>query len=419
MEKTLPNGMKVILVQKPGFAQSMFMIGIPAGSANRTDEMEGKQYVHPSGCAHYLEHQMFRLDGEDVTYPLARVSARTNAYTSYEQTCYFVWTNSDPFPPLKLLIRFVQTLEISDETVNKEKGIILSEYAQYNQDPYSRLMRETFAALYHKHYFREEILGRPEDIQAMTAEDLRRFYDVWYDPGQLTLVGITGQELEPIFEAIENEEAAYPRKYPIAATRIDPNEPESICKEKVSIPMDVEMTYCALGIKLDPCKGDERQAIREDYMLNIWLASQFSPMNPDYQRWMDEHLVSSSSNLAEGDIDTDHSCILVVSESEKPEEFFATMKNVLEKKNPISAQDFETQIIKNKASAILLADQYDNLCTQLIEGSFKGFDPLEDQEVLESLSLDEVNNFISGLDFSRQVEVSITPLDEEDTEENE
>lgn len=179
------------------------------------------------------------------------------------------------------------------------------------------------------------------------------------------------------------------------------------------------MTYCALGIKLDPCKGDERQAIREDYMLNIWLASQFSPMNPDYQRWMDEHLVSSSSNLAEGDIDTDHSCILVVSESEKPEEFFATMKNVLEKKNPISAQDFETQIIKNKASAILLADQYDNLCTQLIEGSFKGFDPLEDQEVLESLSLDEVNNFISGLDFSRQVEVSITPLDEEDTEENE
>lgn len=418
METTLSNGMKVILVRKPGFAQSMFMMGIPAGSANRVDQMEDSQFTHPSGCAHYLEHQMFRLNGEDVTYPLARASARTNAYTSYEQTCYFVWTNSDPTECLKLLIQFVQNLEISDETVNKEKGIILSEYAQYHQDPYSRLMRETFASLYHTHYFREEILGSPQDIQAMRAEDLKRFYDVWYDPGQLTLVGVTGRELEPILNLIKKEEENYPRKYPVPATRIDPVEPETVCRKTVTIPMDVEMTYCALGIKLDPCKGDERQAIREDYMLNIWLASQFSPTNPAYQDWINERLISASGNLAEGDIDVDHSCILVVSESERPDAFFAAMKKILAKKEPISAEDFETQIIKNKASAIRLADQYDNLCTQLIEGSFKGFDPLEDQKVLESLSLEEVNDFIASLDFDRQVEVRVVPLEtDEETEE--
>lgn len=243
--RTLPNGMKVILMHKEDFSKSLFMIGIPAGGTNITDQINGQIIKHPMGCAHYLEHQMFRLNGEDVTYPLARVRAKTNACTSYDETCYYVWTNADPFEPLKLLIDFVQNLEISEESVNKEKGIILSEYSQYEQEPESRLLNETFKSLYVNHPMREDILGRPQDISGMSAKHLQDFYRTWYDPAQIVLVGITGHDLEPIFKCIEEKEANYPSSFALDSTieRLLPEEPEEVLRKEFVLPMDVDLNY--------------------------------------------------------------------------------------------------------------------------------------------------------------------------------
>lgn len=223
------------------------MLGIPAGGINITDQIGDQIVSHPHGCAHYLEHQMFRLNGQDVTYALAQAQAKTNAATGYDETSYFVWTNASPYEPLKLLIDFVQTLEITPETVEKERGIILSEYSQYDQEPESRLLIETFKSMYHNHPMREEILGTPEDISKISVEDLEQFYQTWYDPAQLVLVGVTGHDLDDLFDFIEQQEENYPSKVQHLAKRILPSEPCEVLQQSKTLHMDIDLPYTCVG----------------------------------------------------------------------------------------------------------------------------------------------------------------------------
>ena len=83
-EKTLSNGMHVILVHKPDYNRSLFMLSTQAGGFDLKQRVAGNVKVHPSGCAHFLEHQMFRLNGQDVTDEFAAMGAQTNAFTSFK-----------------------------------------------------------------------------------------------------------------------------------------------------------------------------------------------------------------------------------------------------------------------------------------------------------------------------------------------
>lgn len=408
MIKTLENGMQVILIEKPGYARSMFMIGAHAGSTNLKDDQNGIIVDHPYGCAHYLEHKMFRYNGHDVTYDLAEARAKTNAFTGINETCYYVTTNADPRRPLELLIDFVQTLDIDQESVDKEKGIILSEYYSYDQDPTSRLLKETFRSLYHVHPMRDDVLGKPEDISAMRVEDLQAFYDTWYDPSQLALVGVTGYPIEEVFSWIEEHEKAYPSAFSVRSQKILPDEPETICRKSAEVEMDVDLCYACLGVKLDVLEGDQKDIVRKDYMLNMYLTGMFSTMNPDAQRWLDEQIVGSVFG-SEADLDRDHAYLLVYAQSGKPQEFFSIVRRILEEKKPLGKDEFESILIREKATAIRLMDNYDSLCQQSVTQCFEGCDPFDDIDILSSITLESLNDFIASLDFSRIVETLIVP----------
>lgn len=408
--RTLDNGLKVILIQKKNFSKSFFMIGTPAGSLNQIDWVNGNTIHHRSGCAHFLEHQMFRLNGEDVTYPLAKAQARCNAMTTYSMTSYFVSTQADPFEPLRLLIEFVQTLEITPETVEKEKGIILSEYYQYEQDPDSRFQMETFRSLYQTLPLKEDVLGTTQDIQDMSVQDLEEFYSTWYDPSQLVLIGVTGHDLDPLFSFIEDLEKKYPSRKEHKAKRYLAFEPQEVARKHFETKMDVQLGYAGLGIKLPAlgdCSGEE--IVKKDYMLNLWINAFFGPLSQDWQTWLDTRLLAGG-NVAEGDLDTDHGYIMIYALTDRPQEYLETMKEILKKKPLLSQEKFESLLIQEKAGSIRTFDSFDSLAFVSLEGAFGDFDFFEDLNLLNSITLDEVNEYIASLDFSNICETIISPL---------
>jgi zinc protease len=84
-EKTLPNGLKVIVV--PTGFPNIVTVQIPVQTGSRNEVEPGK-----SGFAHFFEHMMFRGTAE---YPpekyqgiMTRAGARTNAYTTDDFTNY-------------------------------------------------------------------------------------------------------------------------------------------------------------------------------------------------------------------------------------------------------------------------------------------------------------------------------------------
>ena len=130
------------------------------------------------------------------------MQAQTNAFTSYTETAYYFQTTSDIEKPLALLLDFVENLDIDQQSVEKEKGIILSEYNMYEQNPEQRLLMNTWRALYHKHPLKIDILGNKDDISNMTPETLTQFYQMNYDPSRLTLVGVTGKDINKIMDLL-------------------------------------------------------------------------------------------------------------------------------------------------------------------------------------------------------------------------
>ena len=84
-KETLSNGLQVILVHKPDYQKSLFLLGAKVGGFDIDQRVDGQVIRHKSGIAHYLEHQMFYLDGEDVSDLFANLQCSTNAYTSFEK----------------------------------------------------------------------------------------------------------------------------------------------------------------------------------------------------------------------------------------------------------------------------------------------------------------------------------------------
>ena len=181
-KETLPNGLQVLLVHKPDYQRSLFLLGAKVGGFDIDQNVDGTLVHHKSGLAHYLEHQMFYLDGEDVSELFAGLQCSTNAYTSYTETAFYFSTTADVKKPLKLLFDFVENLDVTNKTIEKEKGIILSEYDMYQQSPEQRLFKETLISLYKNHPMKVDVLGSKKDIQNMRMEDLKYFYELNYDP---------------------------------------------------------------------------------------------------------------------------------------------------------------------------------------------------------------------------------------------
>lgn len=412
-EKILPNGMKVILLYKKDFVQSLFMIGIPAGGRNVIEEDQDtkEKVVHPTGCAHYLEHQNFRLNGQDVTPLLASMQAQTNAFTSYTETCYYVSTSADIYGPLSVLIDFVQTLDISDETVNKEKGIILSELHIDDNQPESRIFHEIFRSLYQKTYLKNDILGTAEDIQNMDAKSLEEFYRQFYDPSRIVLVGVTGQDPEQIMEFIEKQEEKFPSRID-ASRRLRPyfeKEPAEVSRKDFSVNMDVFEPYQAVGVKLEKASSI-KEALRRDYIINFWLDTIMGPLNPDYQKWIDERILSQFSG-AEADITEDYGYMVFYSQTDQPEKFKQLVSDILKQKKPVDEKTYESLRIMNRASSLRSLDQFESLAHDHIRGTFLGYDPLSLMDELNEIPLEEINQTIQKLNVSETCSVAILPME--------
>lgn len=410
--RTLKNGMKAVIVHKPDYVKSLFMIGIPAGGTSLYYEKDGQVHQFPSGCAHFLEHQMFRLNGQDVTPLLASMQAQSNAFTDFTQTCYYVITAGKPWEPLKTLIQFVQTLDITKESVNKEKGIILSEYDLYDSSPDSRILTSMMESLFQKHPINTEVLGSRKDIESITPEDLENFYRLYYDPSQLILVGITGSDPQEVLDYVEKIEEGYPSRIDQKPKRIVPEEPDDVAAVHKQFEMDVQRPYCALGFKLKP-KGNGQENLHWDFLINLWLDGLFGVMNPDYQKWMDERIITQSCG-AEADFGMDYAMVLVYSQTDKPEEFFALAKELIQNKKMPSDKVLNALKIQYISAALRSLDSFEALAADQIRGHFQGFDPLKAVEILQSIDPEDIRKAVESLDLSHVSTIQIDPMKQED-----
>lgn len=408
-EETLENGLHVILVHKPEYVKSLFLLAAPIGGFDIRQSVDGVIKEHPTGCAHFLEHKMFNYKGGDVTDDFARMQASTNAFTSYTETAYYFHTTSDVEKPLKLLMDFVENLNITQESVDKEKGIILSEYNMYQQNPETHLLKNTWNALYENHPMHIDILGTPEDIENMKVEDLQEFYSLNYDPSRLTLVGVTGKDIDEIFEIIKEHQANVPSHISRNVQRAILEEKKEVIQEYITEEMETSTPFVCVAYKLNYFE-DVQECLKQDLALSTTLDAVFSTMNPDYQTWMDERIITQMVG-AECDISPDHGYVMFYGMTDKVDEFVRIVEETVEKiqTEPLNEETLTSLKRRGIAQSIRSLDQYEGLAIDLLHAHLQGYDFIESLQIIETFTPENVLKDIQKLDFSNKIISTIYP----------
>lgn len=408
-KKTLDNGLTVILIHKPDYAKSFFMLSAPVGGADIIQSVNGERVVRRSGLAHYMEHQMFRYDGQDVSELFARMQCSSNAFTTYFDTSYYFQTTADIYEPLKLLLNFVENLDITKDSVEKERGIILSEYDMYDQAPEQRLLKETWISMYHNHPMKVDVLGTPEDISDISVDDLSAFYKQNYDPSRLLLIGITGKEINPIMEWLEENQKAVPSRGDNGIRRIIDKEPDNVVRKEFTEKMDITIPYIAIAYKLKPEK-DAMSALKKDTSLQMYLDALFGVKNPDYQKWLDQRIFNGVLG-AECDISVDHAYILVYAQTTKQEEFIKIADETIQKLKERSMDNevFEALKAKQFASAIRTLDRFEPFAIDLMHSYFEKYDYFKSLEDLGKLTAQSAWEDVRNLDLTNRTITQIVP----------
>ncbi len=194
-EKTLPNGLKVIVV--PTGFPNLVSVHIPVQTGSRNEVEPGK-----SGFAHFFEHMMFR---GTPTYPpekyqkiITEAGARQNAYTSDDLTNYYTtFAKEDLETVLKVEADRFQHLSYPVEAFKTESRAVLGEYNKNSANPMQKLFEVQREAAFTTHTYRHTTMGFLKDIEDMPNQYAysKVFFDRWYRPERTTVI-IAG-DVEP------------------------------------------------------------------------------------------------------------------------------------------------------------------------------------------------------------------------------
>ena len=185
------NGLQVLLIPETSAPVITFMVTYHVGSRN---EVTGT-----TGSTHLLEHLMFkgsvnynRDKGNSVDQLLSRTGAQFNATTYLDRTNYYENLGSDQ---LAMVVGMeadrMRNLLLRESDRRPEMTVVRNEFERGENNPIQSLIKEIFAAAYVAHPYHHNTIGWRSDIEKVTIEKLREFYDTFYwpDNATVTLVG--------------------------------------------------------------------------------------------------------------------------------------------------------------------------------------------------------------------------------------
>ena len=166
-----PSGLKILVMPKSGYSGAYAIFATKYGSIdNMLPQPDGSYKKIPEGTAHFLEHKLFESEDLDAFERFAKTGASANAYTSFDRTGYLFSCTGNFKKNLEILLDFVQHPYFTQQTVQKEQGIIGQEIMMYKDVPDWEATFNLMRALYHVHPVRVDIAGSCESIAEITAD---------------------------------------------------------------------------------------------------------------------------------------------------------------------------------------------------------------------------------------------------------
>lgn len=403
------SGLTIYVYPKEGFKSTYALFGAKYGSINTSFVKDnGEQVVVPDGIAHYLEHKLFECEDGDAFVKYAKTGASANAYTSFDKTCY-LFSCADNFEEsLKILLDFVQEPYFTEETVQKEQGIIGQEIRMYDDDPNWRVMFNLLGAMYHTHPVKIDIAGTVESIAEITPQKLYDCYNGFYNLNNMALVVVGGcATLDLIMQMADKHLKDSPAK---DVNSTFPSEPEGIVIDYVEQKFPVSVPMFHLGFKEDVKK--ERLTNKEMAESAILLFAIASGSSELYQILEDKGLINNTFDYEhfEGPF---YSSVFFGGESTNPKEASEIIKEYINnlRKTGISETDFEIAKKAVYGEGISSLNRNETIANIIMDGDFSDREIFNYIEEVKATTLEDVNRrLLEQLDSTKSSLSVILPL---------
>jgi zinc protease len=245
---TLPNGLTVLSKEIHTAPVVSVQVWYRVGSRN---ESPGQ-----NGISHQLEHLLFK-GTRDRPIQFGRLfsalGSASNAFTSYDMTAYFGTVSSDKLEALLTLeADRMRNALINDEQLTSEKRVVISELQGYENSPDYRLSLAVMKQAFPDRAYGLPVGGTKADVERFTLEQVRNYYQKYYDPANAVLVVAGDFKPNDLNTLVQKTFGAIPKARAADATQSPPGSAQASSKGNI------------LSISYDsnaPWDGKKRQPI--------------------------------------------------------------------------------------------------------------------------------------------------------------
>ena len=392
LRETLPNGLRVCVVPKPGYRRKYAFFATRYGGVDMRFRLDGVWHDTPAGIAHYLEHKMFDTADGSALLRLSRNGAEPNAFTANSMTAYYFDCTEHFEENLRILLSFVSTPYFTQESVDKERGIIAQEIRMTEDTPDWRVYKNLLGCLYERSPVRVPIAGTVESIAQITPETLYACHKAFYAPSNMILCVVGDLEAEPVLalarEILPGEPgAAIERDYGAA-------EAPGVFRKSFTQTMEIATPQFLMGFKC-PALADGEAQLRQSVIGGLACDALLGESAPLYLRLYDEGLINGSFG---GDFDQlpGAAYLYAGGECKEPEK---VARAVLDEAARLGREGIDPDLYERLRRAdfgasLRALNSFENVAVSMADGYFRGFDPYRFPEVCDSVTRADVEAFL-------------------------
>lgn len=384
------SGLPIYVWPKQDYTTAYAVFATKYGAIDTMTVVDGRTVTLPAGIAHYLEHKLFENEDCDAFERYAETGANANAFTSFDQTAYLFTCTQNVTESLEILLDFVQKPYFTEQTVEKERGIIGQEIRMGEDSPFRRVFTNLLTALYHEHPVHTDIAGTVESIAQITPELLYSCYNTYYNLHNMVLAvtgNVTCEQVEAVADRLLRP------CDPKVPQRAAVNEPREVVQAYIEAQMPVAVPLFYLGYKAPvnsgeglPCENYTALAAAE--VLEELLGGKSSAL---YASLMEQELINASFGV-EYFNGPGYGVWIIGGESRDPEAVAAAFREEIRRlqREGVDAADFVAARNAVYGQMIAQLDNPEACGDLLVDTHFDSANPFAALKAVSELTLDDV-----------------------------
>lgn len=395
----LENGLTIYLYNDKRRHSTFFQFVNLCGGITKDFIVDGKEYHVQDGLAHILEHYVVECnDKGNFLKILGEQQMNTNASTHLNMTDFYFETVENVNFGIRTMLEGIYNVTFNVESLEKIKNPIYQEIRGKSDSKFYQLNRLCNDNLFNNIKFRD-IGGTLDEVKNTTIDDLKLFYEAFYQPNNQFIV-IAGnfnkkEVLEEIYNFYENLEY---QKHDVKVIKV--KEDVEVNKKEDILYYKTPLEYVNITFKFDVSKYSPLEMLNLDYYIHTFFNSFFGTTSKLYEKLTKNKIITSS--IACGNVRLNNTLTISIgSYTHDVEVFKKEVLNTIKEMDGFDEEKFE---LDKKTSIISMILRDENIfktifpfVDNIVDFNYPYVDTVED---VEAFTYEDFINTIKKLDFS-------------------